>query len=298
LGSVLGSSQSNEASRLSYVFTRSRDFDIKSYDIVFFIFYSIYLKFNCEFKDISAKKVVYLFPGGGFDFNVSLSLDSQPFYISTHPITSGILKNVGAKFIECLGGPHSRYNDDFELDNRDEIKFSKKFVVNFSSMGFGHEKGDKKFVTIAKIYKFLFFWHKVQFTSVGNCEKSIFVRNYKIMDFASLHKFYKDFVDVQMNLASSQAPNGWPLGVEALRAGCILITTDPNEISKSYPLSDSLIISRNTIKTVFVLRKLYSNPNFNLKQRMIQRQFYLKNFSFKSQQQKIFDWLYTIFTNQ
>jgi hypothetical protein len=165
-------------------------------------------------------------------------------------------------------------------------------------MGFGHEKGDKKFVTIAKIYKFLFFWHKVQFTSVGNCEKSIFVRNYKIMDFASLHKFYKDFVDVQMNLASSQAPNGWPLGVEALRAGCILITTDPNEISKSYPLSDSLIISRNTIKTVFVLRKLYSNPNFNLKQRMIQRQFYLKNFSFKSQQQKIFDWLYTIFTNQ
>lgn len=256
------------------------------------------MKFSSQFKNVVAKQIIYLFPGGGFDFYSKFSLDFQPHYISTHPYSSKILKDAGVKFIECLGGPHSRYCDKPDLNNYHKFKSAEKLIVNFSSMGFSAEKGDKKFVTIAKIYRTIFFWHKIQFTSVGNCKKSIFVRNYKIMDFVSLNNFYINFVDIQINMATLKASNGWPLGVEALRAGCVLITTDPNKVSKAYLLSNSLFIVNNIFQVILAIWKLYSKPNYYLDKQRLQRDFYLRNFSYQVQQQKIFDWIYAIFTNR
>ena len=64
-------------------------------------------------------------------------------------------------------------------------------------------------------------------------------------------------MDVQLNLMSRVATNGWPLGIEAVKQGVVLITTDPNQVSKRYIYGENIQISERIWDFILRIRKMY-----------------------------------------
>jgi hypothetical protein len=53
------------------------------------------------------------------------------------------------------------------------------------------------------------------------------------------------------------ATNGWPLGIEAVKQGAVLITTDPNQVSKRYLHGANIQIAESIWEFVLRIRKMY-----------------------------------------
>jgi hypothetical protein len=278
----------------SYVFIKDIDFNVDRYDVIYYLFLTSYLRFKLDF-DISKKKnLIHLFAGGGFDYNSVTNLDKDCFYISSHKNTTAVLENNKLQYIECLGVPQFR-----AIDKRTPSKrTSPIFGINFSSMGFGFEKGDQTFVKIAVMYKFIFPFDKVRFTSIGNCKKSIFVKNYPPFDYVSLITHYENEVDVQLNLATKKAPNGWPLGTEAIKGSCVLITTDVDNASQYYKGSEAIIKVRTAYGAIKEIRRLYKSSAYYNSKLTSQFQFLLFHFGFDNQQKRIFAFLKSIISQK
>lgn len=280
----------NLDSKFSYIYSQESKFSVDDYEVVYCIFLTSYNNFINDFPNFKGKILIHLFPGGGYDYTAKMQLDKKAYYISTHPLTSLDLKRQACNYIECLGGPHVSKQETFETHFK-KPKSKGYLNINFSSMGFPNEKGEKEYVKLSLYYKLFFFWHKVKFRSIGNCKKTKFITNHGPLEYDQLALYYRDYVDIQVSLPTRAAPNGWPLGIEALKAGCILITTDPNNVSRYYLHGESILIPKNLLHLMLQIRSLYKSKNFFNNTKINQNIFFQTHFSYDIQQQKIFSFI-------
>jgi hypothetical protein len=130
----------------------------------------------------------------------------------------------------------------------------------------------------------------VNFLSIGKCGRIPFVKILDAMSWMELEKFYGDEIDIYLNTATDVASNGWPLGVEAMKLGSVLLTTDVDGVSGHYRSDDyGITICRDWRDFVKAIRSFYLDRD---KLRTFSRlnQDFAENFaSFEKQQKLIFD---------
>ena len=268
----------------TYLLTKAKEFDIEEYEVIYHIFLGTLIRFNNDFKISSSHQICHLYPGGGFGFHSTDKLSIEHTYVSTHPLTSDKCKNDDVKFIETYVTPQTGLREVISVK---PSKSSKKLTVCFSSMGYAKEKGARKFVAISILYKLLFPWHQIQFIAIGNCYRVFPIKLIAPMDFKALELFYLNEVDIQLNLMSKAATNGWPLGIEAVKQGAVLITTDPNEASKRYQYGQNIQISHSALGFILRIRRMYSKRNEMLSWQEKGMEFFNYYCSFQNQQGKV-----------
>jgi len=275
----------------SYIITKDSEFSLDSYLAVYHIFLGTYERFNADFV-VNPKllQFVHLYVGGGFAFSLQNFTQNSVRYVSSHPLTSLMLETEKARFIDCWGAPQSLEDEELKLRRRT----TKKMQVSFSSMGYRKEKGEPKFQRIAFFYKAIFPHHNVSFVGIGNCRKSPFVEVHPPMDVESLENFYRRDNHVHLNLMSKKASNGWPLGLEAMKAGCVLITTDSNNSAKYFVKNSSRVkIKKWTLSFIFEIRKLYLNVQYWEESSAKTQKFFMTYCSYEMQQKKVIEYVNT-----
>jgi glycosyltransferase involved in cell wall biosynthesis len=277
----------------SYLFTRADNFNLNNYDCVYHIFLSRWEVFNKNYKFPFDKQFIHLYPGGGYNGAKTLEkLPKDTNIISTQRfITNDVLLNNLNNYIEVLGGTFLQKNNKIKTKNKKE---KESIVISFSSMGHGNNKGSDIYISVVDKYKRVFSKDNVKFVSIGNCPSNKNIFKYPVQAMDALNNFYYTTVDIIVNPETSEGfINGWPLGVEGMLNGCILITTDVNDQSQYFPYSKNIIIVKDDIVSEIVnsIKKLHDNRNLLHKMSLnIQKQtndFYL----FENQQDKIFNFI-------
>jgi hypothetical protein len=112
------------------------------------------------------------------------------------------------------------------------------------------------------------------------------------MSFTELENFYSQFIDIYVNLSSKHAFNGWPLGLEAVKNGCALLTTDPDHVAHFYNADEyGIKPMKFTLQFVLAIRRYEKNQDLLLEARTQNVRFVEKYSSFGAQQGKIFRFL-------
>jgi len=279
----------NSKSRYDFLITKEEDFNLSNYDVIYHIFYSRYIEFNSLYKVPSSKQFVHFYPMK-YLFSKDVSYENKEVHlITTQKYITDWVGRMGHKnIIEVLGGTFLQKNHTYSLRpiNNGKLK------ICFSSLKSSEEKGSSTYIKAAERYKLLYPNDHIEFITVGSSPNSKFVTQIGSMTMEDLKILY-DSVDVYVNPHRGGAENGWPLGVEAMLRGSVLITTDMNNTSKCYPYSKSvIIIERDDVdKIVDNIKKLYDDRVLlNKMSNEIQKksnEFY----SYENQQQKIFDYI-------
>ena len=163
-----------------------------------------------------------------------------------------------------------------------------QLIICFSSLGDGTEKGDNKYITIINEYKLKYPTDDVKFISIGNCKKHHNIINYPPMDYIELQSFYYNNIDIYLNLETGKSFNGWPLGMEALKSGSVLITTDSLNVSGFYDLRlNPFYITNNLNEYAEIIKLLYIDRNLLLSKSKEGQKFVEKYSSYENQQEKI-----------
>jgi hypothetical protein len=271
----------------SYLLTRNTDFTIDNYTFVYHIFQHCYLKFNNSYNFDFQKQYLHLYPGGGFlGRNSDLSMIHKDVkLITTHPLTTSLVKQQNnRKSIEVMIGP---------MFEKDELVINKKInegqiTVCFSSMGHDNDKGANEYLRIVNEYKTKYPYDNIRFISIGNCGKDINIVSFDPMDYKQLQDFYYNNVDIYLNLDTGVGFNGWPLGMESLKSGSVLITTDKLNVSKYYNLSnDPFFVTNNLSDFVSIIKKLHDDRNLLEKKSKECQNFVYGYTSYETQQLKI-----------
>ena len=116
---------------------------------------------------------------------------------------------------------------------------------------------------------------------------------------SALDEMYSSKVDIILNLETGAAFNGWPLGVEALLQGVILITTDnlkSNDVFK-FPDESIFIVHNNDIieKSVEYIKSLYEDRIKLNSMSKVSQSFVLEKYSYANQQEKVFNFIEEIY---
>ena len=272
----------------SYLVTKNSVFDIKTFDFIYHIFLGSYYDFNEHFTIEGERQFIHLYPGGGYFPGQSYLIKDNVNLITTHPMVTKEIRSKNNPFIECLTAPMY-----FRSEKPIASSTSKSNLnVCFSSLGNGKAKGARQYQIIATFYRLIFPRTKVRFHSVGNCAKNVFIKHHEAMSFVELENFYSQNIDIYMNLATKHAFNGWPLGLEALKSNCILLTTDPDKVSSQYS-ADSFNIYplKSALQFIKEIRKLEIDSNYLQKIRLSHKKFVEKFSGYDAQQLRIFDFI-------
>lgn len=286
----LNGTQYNTNNNFSYLITKTDNFDLKNYDFVYHIFLMCYVRFNNFFKFNINKQFIHLYPGGGFNGNVN-HLPTDVNIISTHPITTKNLKTINhPNYTDIWIGPLMEKNENFV---ESKIRNGRPLTICFSSMGFAEEKGYYDYVSLSKEYFSLYPNDNIRFISIGNHPSTSEITNYDCMDYQSLGDFYEKNVDIYINLATKNGFNGWPIGLESVIKGCVLITTDPNNIKNDYSkLSDDEFFVIDNYKESIPILKLLLDDDVFLNKKIKQGQEYFNRYiSYENHQNKIFNFI-------
>lgn len=270
----------------SYVLTQGTDFDIHRYDAVYHIFLGVYQLVNRDYQLPFHKQFIHLYPGGGLASPLDLvKIDTAVKLITTHPDSTHWAES--RPHMQALLGPF------LEKDQAILTNVSKQRLgICFSSLGHGHAKGDMAYLAIAEYYRNNYPNHAVDFYSVGNCSRSAYIKHFDAMDFRALSNFYKNHIDLYVNLETGAEFNGWPLGIEAAVQGAVLLTTDSRQSASKYRVPDkTFFISNQIADIVNGIKQFYENKTL-LQEYSINTQAYLTSLiSYQQQQSRIFDFI-------
>ncbi len=283
----------NGHSSFSYLFTHNNNFDVNSYETIYHIFLSNYIKFNKEYSKIPHKKqFIHLYPGGGLSSKEDLlKINSEVNLISTQKKTDKWLNEVGfTNFISCYGSTCLEKN---EKPNQ-KILNESTLVVCFSNMGHNTSKGGDNYSRIVDSFKKTYPSLDVQFISIGNCIENNNIINYKPKPQFELDEFYNKQVDILINSENGSAFNGWPLGIEAALQGVVLLTTDIHNSNSEFKYTNSMlyIIDKNEIsQTCNIIKHLYDDRKLLNEMSINIQQHSLLKFNYNVQQHKIFEYI-------
>jgi len=275
----------------SYLITKNTEFNLNNYSFIYHIFLMCYFKFNNHYVFDYNKQLIHLYPGGGFTghpFDLT-KINKNVKLISTSPLTTKLLEQSNEHdFTEIKIGPMFNKDEKIKTKNLNDGQL----IICFSSLGNGTEKGDDKYINIINEYKLKYPTDNVKFISIGNCKRHHNIINYPPMDYIELQSFYYDNVDIYLNLETGKSFNGWPLGMEALKSGSVLITTDSLNVSGFYDLqSNPFYITNNLNEYVDIIKLLYIDRNLLLSKSKEGQKFVEKYSSYENQQEKIKEYI-------
>jgi len=275
----------------SYLITKNTEFNLNNYSFIYHIFLICYTNFNNHYVFDYNKQLIHLYPGGGFTGNlIDLNqINKSVKLISTSPITTKLLEQSNEyDFTEIKTVPMFYKYEKIKIKNLNDGQL----IICFSSLGHGTEKGHDKYISIVNEYKSKYPTDNVKFISIGNCEGGHNIINYPPMDYIELQSFYYDSVDIYLNLETGKSFNGWPLGMEAIKSGSVLITTDSSNVSGFYNLqSNPFYITDNLNEYVDVIKSLYIDRNLLLLKSKEGQKFIVEYSSYENQQKKIKEYI-------
>lgn len=263
--------------------------DFNIYNIIYHIFLSSYIIFNTNFNYPKNRQFIHIYPGGGYSINQELKIDKNVKIISSQQFISKSIKEN--KYINIFGCPfYYKYEPIIQKYKKGE---NEPLCVCFTSLGDPHEKGAFIYHKIVDIYKQNYPTDKINFISIGVCPTHKFIKSLLPMDQISLSKFYKDKVDILLSLDTGKQLNGFPLGVEGMQAGCVVLTTDVHNQNKlnNFNFDTFYIIDKDNI--IDIIRKIHFLTNKNNcfeKGRNLQKHVY-KLFNYENTMEKIFNFI-------
>lgn len=271
----------------SYLLTKNYFFNLDYYDCIYHIFLWSYNKFNNDYKFNIEKQFIHLYPGGGF--NGQTNINKNVNVISTHPTTTlNLINNNHKKYIDAWVCPCFQKNDFFI----EKKSISNKMTVCFSSLGTNVTKGSNNYIRIAEDYRKKYINDDINFISIGNCEKHPNIISYNPMNYIELSYFYRDNVDIYLNLQTGISFNGFPLGIEALISGCVLMSTDPDNVSHYFNIkSDEIFIENNIDNYCEKIKYFYDNKQMLKIISKKEQTIFYEYISYNSQQKKILDFI-------
>jgi hypothetical protein len=250
-----------------------------------------YANFNHNYVFNQDKQLIHLYPSGGFtgdpiDLN---KINKNVKLISTSPITTKLLEQSNEfDFIELKPVPMFSKDEKIKTKNLNQGQL----IMCFSSLGNGAEKGDDNYISIINEYKSKYPLDDIKFISIGNCKSHHSITNYLPMDYVELQSFYHNNVDIYLNLENGKSFNGFPLGMEALKAGSVLITTDSLNVSSFYDLhSKPFYVNNNLNEYSDIIKLLYIDRNLLLSKSKEGQKFVEKYSSYENQQEKIKEYI-------
>ena len=271
----------------SYLITKHTDFNLNNYSFVYHIFLMCYINFNKNYTFNYNKQLIHLYPGGGFTGAVSdlIKINKNVKLISSFPTTTKLLEQSNEyEFIEIKTGPMFSKHEEIKIKNIN----NSELTICFSSLGNGDEKGDDKYINIVNDYKLKYPIDNVNFISIGNCKKHDNIVNYSPMNYVELENFYYNNVDVYLNLETGKRFNGWPLGIESVKAGAVLITTDTLNVSNLFDLkSNPFYITNDLNHYVDIIKSLHDDRVKLQKKSKEGQNFVIKYSSYDKQQLRL-----------
>lgn len=267
-------------------------FSIDNYNCVYHIFLMNYMIFNERFVFKQEKQFIHLYPGGGFINNNSIDkIDKNANIIPTQQFISKLIKKNS--FLNSYGGPF--FNKEQKCNQKN---INDNICVCFTSLGDMYEKGADIYVALVKTFyeNYHIGNENYSFISIGKCFQSNYITHYESMDQEKLSSFYNKNVDILISLDTGIQLNGFPLGVEAIIEGCILLTTDVHNQNKlnNFNLEDFFIIDRNNLEDIIdKLLFLKNKSNRFEKINILQNKIY-ELFNYKNTNNIIYTYIYTI----
>jgi hypothetical protein len=240
-------------------------FSINNYEKIYHIFLMNYEKFNNIINYPTKFQYIHLYPGGGLlNVNSLKNLDNNVNIISTQHNVTKFIENNNLKnnILKLYGGPFFYKGENIK---RKIYNVDKCLTICFTSMGNLYEKGADKYVEIVNFFYQKYQNINVKFISIGNCFDNEKIFKYQSMDQNSLSDFYYKTVDIIINLDSGKELNGFPLGIEAIIEGCLLLTTDVHNLNQTnnFNFDDFVIINNNNIESIVdKLKYLHDNRDF------------------------------------
>jgi glycosyltransferase involved in cell wall biosynthesis len=273
----------------SYLFTKKSDFNLSRYETIYHIFLGCYYLFNISYDFPKRNQFIHLYPGGGYNDKRSLFVVSKEVsFISTQPsLTEALLDGGFSNYIELLGATFLQKDSNYTSRTINNGTLN----ICFSSMVADVVKGTFAYIELAKQYKQLYPQDDVKFYSVGGCLSSEYIICYPLIPMNELEVFY-DSIDIYINPEIESC--GWPVGIEAMLRGCVLITTDVRKVNKHFHFTDDMILVvgvNDFSEFVAIIKKLYLDRNLlNNMSRKLQEYVNIL-FSFENQQKRIFDFI-------
>lgn len=222
-----------------YAITSNGVFDLRVYDAVYHIFLTNYHTFNHRYKFPESRQIIHLYPGGGFDYRqpeFKRPLPGTAGIIATHPLTSEIFANRHQLTLDAWTGPFwspTSLASTGTSQTKPPSMRDRPIVVATASLGKSEEKGIDRFNRLAAA---LSGNREIQFLCIGNALDGLRpnVKTIEAVDFLELENIYRNDVDVYLNLESGLKPNGWPLGMEAAKHACALLSVDWDGVATQY----------------------------------------------------------------
>jgi len=271
-----------------------QQFSLNDYDRVYHIFLMNYLNFNSKFRFPLEKQFIHLYPGGGLiDKNSLKNLNPIPKLITTQHFINSFLNEhkITNTTLSLFGGPFYYKNEKIKLKDYDK----KHFTICFTSLGHIEEKGADKYIELVNLflekYGNVF---NIKFLSIGNCPTNKNIVKLEPMSQHSLSEFYLNNVDILINLDSGKGLNGFPLGIESVMQGCLLLTTDVHNsnILNNFNFDSFIIIDRNKLEEIAdKIKFLYDNRDIcKEKSIKLQNRIY-ELFNYENHMKKILDFV-------
>ena len=273
---------------------RNEDFNINKYDMIYHIFLCNYNYFNDIFKFPFNKQCIHLYPGGGLtDLNSTqiTTVDKNTKIISTQYFITEYLNKYNYSCINLFGGP---FFDKNEIIKRKNIQ--NNLTICFTSMGDIYEKGADKYVELVNIYyntQTNENINKIKFISIGNCPDNQKITKIEKMDQNKLSEYYYNNVDILINLDSGKALNGFPLGLEGVIEGCVLLTTDINNsnIKNNFNFNEFIIINRDDLNNIINKINKLLDIDFRKKLSYELQDTVYKLFNYDNYMKKVFEYI-------
>jgi hypothetical protein len=250
------------------------------------------------------KHIVHCYPGGGFSVQGSYHpgnyegvhfIATQAFV--TESLQRELLPRVNITVVDIFGVPLLRKNQTFPVRAFDMEHNYLRVCLTF--LGDATEKGLPHYIELSKYFKSHFPQDNVTFYLVTHPDayKQNGVNSGLVyvppMPQANLSLFYEKNVDVICNFETTRYKNGWPLGVEAVLTGALLLTTDSFNLNvrNRFNFNEGLIVAnRNNLSDTASWLHLYVNNRRRLQRdsMIIQRRAF-ELFSYETQLLPILD---------
>jgi Ca2+-binding EF-hand superfamily protein len=223
-------------------------FSIETYDLIYHIFLMNYTNFNEKFLCKQEKQFIHLYPGGGFINSDSIhKIYKNANVIPSQQFISKLINENS--YLNIYGGPFFTKEQKCNQKNIND-----NICICFTSLGDYYEKGADTYVSLVNKFYENYYNNNTNysFISIGKCLPSKYITHYDAMDQEKLSYFYNKNVDILISLDSGIQLNGFPLGIEGIIEGCILLTTDVHNQNKlnNFNLDDFFIINRNNIEDI------------------------------------------------
>ena len=209
---------------------------------------------------------VHLFPGGGMVATNSIyNLTANINIITTQNYINQICQQAAfpAKYLSLVTARLMLKSEstDVTVASTKQYFSHQKLTVCFTCLGNPSTKGYSLFCNVANLAVRTFDAEKINFVTCGNINQSIpEIKCKGLLSQQELCKFYKEEVDVYFNADTGIEYNGWPLGIEALLSGCVLMTTDPKGENQHYFnfTTDEIFIITPTTSEIMIVSFLKS----------------------------------------